>query len=97
MEQMANASPEQSKKGMDMWMAWAKKAGSAVVDLGMPLGNGTLVKKEGIAKSTGQIAGYSILQGETIQEVTRLLADHPHLMMPGFSIEVHETLAMPGM
>ena len=35
-EQMASASPEQAKEGMEAWMAWAGKAGSAVVDLGNP-------------------------------------------------------------
>ena len=39
-EQMANATPEQAKAGMDAWMAWAQKSGEAVVDLGMPLGDG---------------------------------------------------------
>jgi len=39
-EQMANASPEQAQAGMEAWMAWAKEAGDAVVDLGMPLGKG---------------------------------------------------------
>src|SRR5215469_4044535 len=29
-EQMASATPEQMKAGMDAWMAWDKKAGSAV-------------------------------------------------------------------
>ena len=42
-EQMANATPEQAKAGMDAWMAWAGKAGSAVVDLGAPLGTGEAV------------------------------------------------------
>ncbi len=36
-EQMANATPEQAKAGMDAWMGWARKAGPAIADLGMPL------------------------------------------------------------
>jgi len=39
-EQMANADPAQARAGMDAWMAWAKAAGEAIVDLGMPLGGG---------------------------------------------------------
>ena len=39
-DQMAQASPEEAQAGMDAWMAWAKEAGDAVVDLGMPLGKG---------------------------------------------------------
>lgn len=33
-EQMANATSEQMQAGMQEWMNWAGKAGSAVVDLG---------------------------------------------------------------
>ena len=36
-DQMASASPEQMKAGMEAWMHWAGKAGDAVVDLGAPL------------------------------------------------------------
>ena len=35
--QMATATPEQMQAGMQAWMSWAKKAGSALVDLGQPL------------------------------------------------------------
>ena len=42
-EQMAGATPEQMKAGMDAWMTWAGKAGDAVVDLGTPLGYSTHV------------------------------------------------------
>ncbi len=36
-DQMASATPEQAKAGMEAWMAWAGKAGDAIVDLGAPL------------------------------------------------------------
>jgi len=35
-DQMSKATPEQAKAGMDAWMAWAKRAGSAIVDMGSP-------------------------------------------------------------
>ena len=97
MQQMANATSEQAKAGMDAWMAWAKKAGTAIVDLGMPLGS---VKKLG-AKTTGNagdnVTGYSILEADSLDSATKLFNDHPHLKMPGFSIEVLEGLPLPGM
>ena len=37
-DQMKKASPEQQKAGMDAWMSWGKKAASAIVDMGAPLG-----------------------------------------------------------
>jgi hypothetical protein len=96
-EQMTNATPEQAKAGMDAWMAWAQKAGPALVDLGMPLGNGAHVDQSGPSKGKTQVCGFSILQADSSSAVTALLEGHPHLMMPGASIEVLEGLPMPGM
>jgi hypothetical protein len=96
-EQMARATPEQAKAGMEAWMSWAKRAGDAVVDLGMPLGNGRDVKSSGTGNSTATVAGYSILQADSMDAITRLLKDHPHLRQPSASIEVFESLPLPGM
>lgn len=97
MEQMGKATPEQQKAGMDAWMSWAKKAGSAIVDLGVPLGNGSSVGQGGVSKGTTTVAGYSILQADSMKAVTAVLDGHPHLMMPGATIEVLEALPLPGM
>ena len=96
-EQMAGATPEQAKAGMDAWMTWAKKAASAIVDLDMPLGNGRSVAGTGLGASSATVVGYSILQADSMEAVTKVLKDHPHLRMPKFSIEVFESLPMPGM
>jgi hypothetical protein len=93
-DQMANATPEQMKAGMDAWMVWAAKAGDAVVDLGTPLAPATHV---GSAASAADFAGYSILQAASAAEIAGILDGHPHLEMPGNSIDVLEMLAMPGM
>jgi hypothetical protein len=93
-DQMANATPEQMKAGMDAWMAWAGKAGDAVVDLGTPLAPSTHV---GATAASGEdVCGYSILQAASAQDITNLLDGHPHLEMPGSSIDVVEMLSMPG-
>ena len=83
-EQMANASPEQMQAGMQEWMNWAGKAGSAIVDLGAPLAG------------DGDITGFSILDADSRATVDGLLADHPHRHMPGASIDVLEFMPMPG-
>jgi len=95
-EQMANATPEQAKAGMDAWMQWAKKAGGAIVDLGTPLGNGKSVSASSTGEGNSKIVGYSILQGDSLESVAALLKEHPHGRIPNFSIEVFECLAMPG-
>ena len=92
-EQMANASPEQAQAGMEAWMAWSKRAGEAVVDLGSPLGDAANL---GATPSSEPIGGYSILQADSLEAVKRVLEGHPHLHMPGASIEVLEFLGMPG-
>jgi hypothetical protein len=92
---MANATPEEAKAGMDAWMTWAGKAGSAVVDLGAPLMHGTHVGPGSAA--AGDIAGFSILQADSLSAVEAVLDGHPHLHMPGGSIEVLELLSIPGM
>ena len=94
-EQMAKATPEQAKQGMDMWMAWGKKAASAIVDMGSPTGEVHAIG--GAASGGSHIGGFSILQGESLDDVKKALDGHPHLMMPGATIEVLEFLSMPGM
>ncbi len=96
-EQMAKASPEQAKAGMDAWMAWAKKAGPAIVDLGSPLGQPHKVANGSVAKGDGKVGGFSILQGESIDRIKDLLVEHPHRFAPGGTIEVLEFLPIPGM
>jgi hypothetical protein len=93
-EQMAQASPEQAKAGMDAWMAWATRAGDAIVDLGSPLGDAANL---GAGSSSGHIGGFSILQAESMDAVKMILEGHAHLHMPSASIEVMEFLTMPGM
>lgn len=93
-QQMASATPEQAKAGMDAWMAWAKRAGDALVDLGSPL---TSVANLHGDATAGDIAGYSVLQAESADAAKALLAEHPHKMMPGGTIEVLEYLPLPGM
>lgn len=95
MQQMANATAEEAKAGMDAWMAWAKKAGNAVVDLGAPLGNVKNVSEAPIASSSTQAVGYSILQAGSMDAIMELLREHPHGHVPQFSIEVFECLALP--
>ena len=90
-EQMAQSSPEQAQAGMDAWTQWAGQAGSAVVDLGSPLG---VVESGG---DTGDpVGGYSILEAESAEALQGLLQGHPHRTMGG-TIETLEFITMPGM
>ena len=89
-EQLASATPEHQQAGMEAWRVWAEKVGYAIADLGSPLGHTTHVGP-GAAGST-DVAGYSILEAGSADEVESILFGHPHLSMPGASIEVLEII-----
>src|SRR5262249_53200826 len=95
-EQRAKASPEQAMAGMDLWMSWSKKAGSAIVDLGAPLGNPIKVAGGSSSKSDSNVTGFSILQADSSKSIVDLMKDHPHFKAPGPSITVLESLPKPG-
>ena len=91
---MESSTPEQRQAGMELWQSWAGNAGSAIVDLGAPLGEGVIV---GDGDAYSDIAGFSILDADTQQAVMGLLGDHPHFHAPGGKIEIHEMQRPPGM
>jgi hypothetical protein len=96
-EQMMKATPEQQKAGMEAWMTWEKKAASAIVDTGAPLGKSLRLTKTGSSPSTNDLGGYSILQAESKEALAETLKGHPHFMTPEGSIEIVEVMAVPGM
>ena len=93
-EQMTSVTPQEMKAGMDAWMAWATRAGDSIVDFGTPLAYATHVGPGTAAAD--DIAGYSILQGNSATSVAAVLDGHPHLETPGNSIEILESLTAPG-
>ncbi|MEQ1505754.1 MAG: hypothetical protein ABMB14_26200 [Myxococcota bacterium] len=88
---MAESTPEQAKAGMDAWMGWATRTGSALVDLGAPLGAGTALGGAGAADDFG---GYSVVQAKDLDAAKALFVDHPHHRMPGGSIVLFECVKM---
>ena len=96
-EQMAAATPEQMKAGMDLWNTWAQQAKGAIVDLGAPLGNPKEITNDAVRQSDSTVSGFSVLQAESESAVSDLLKNHPHHHAPGASIEVLEMMSMPGM
>jgi hypothetical protein len=100
MAQTANVSPEQQAAGMALWKAWAAKVGSRLADMGAPLINGKSLNPKGSsAASTKEVAGYSLLDALDWEEVMDLLEGHPHISgwHPEATIEIHETMLLPGM
>jgi hypothetical protein len=78
-ERFAQVTPEEAMKGMKLWVDWAEKIGTALVDPGKPLGNAMKVTKTGITKTDSKIIGMSILQANTMDEALEMVKDHHHL------------------
>jgi hypothetical protein len=99
LKQMAKVPKEQQAKGMEGWMKWAKKCGDKLVDMGAPLMGGQQVNPDGTgAASRKGVCGYSVLQAKNMKGALALLKGHPHLgWNAACSIEVHETMPLPGM
>lgn len=100
MAQTASMTPEQQVEGMAMWNAWAKRVGSKLHDLGAPLIKGKRLHPNGSsAPSNNDVAGYSLLHAEDWEDVMDLLSGHPHISgwHPDATIEIHETMLLPGM
>jgi hypothetical protein len=97
-EQMAASTPEEAQAGMEGWMRWAGKVGTAIVDLGSPLATVGSVGKSSGRDGGLHIGGFSILKADSADDVKKLLDGHPHFDSPGdTAIEILEFLPIPGM
>lgn len=97
-KQMGEMTAEQQAEGMKAWMDWAKNCGDKLIDLGQPLANGVRVNPNGIAAANSDVAGYSVIQANDIEEAEGLMKRHPHLAWnAACSIELHEMQPLPGM
>jgi hypothetical protein len=100
MAQMANVPPEQQAAGMALWEAWIDRVGDSLVDVGTPLINGKSLGAAGSSSpSKKEVSGYSLVVAKNFDEAMRLLQNHPHLSgwHPDATIEIHETMLLPGM
>ena len=90
--------PAEMEAVMGQWMEWAGRVGDGMVDFGTPLAGGTRVTPEGTSPSTREVAGYTLIEADSLDAAVELAKVHPHLNMPGgCEIEVHEAQAIPGM
>ncbi len=93
-EAQMNVSPEEMKKGMEPWLAWQKKNGKAIVDMGAPLGKGTCFDKKSSSKGKTEVPGYTIIEAKDTNALKKIIDNHPHFMLPKASIEVLEIMPM---
>jgi hypothetical protein len=79
LERFAQATPEEAREGMALWVEWIERMGTSLVDPGKPLSNAVSVTKAGIAKSDSTVIGMSILQADSIDQAREMVRDHHHL------------------
>ncbi len=91
---MAESTPEQRKDGMAEWGAWMKNHTADMADMGAPLGKNTQVSASGATEMSNDIMGYSVLQAESKEAALAILADNPHMKMPGATVDLAELGSM---
>ena len=62
--------PEDMKKEMEAWMAWAAGCGDSLADMGEPLGGGRRLTKSGSTPSDRDFTAYSILEADDMETAT---------------------------
>ena len=95
-DQMTDA--DKQKMQVD-WKNWMDGVGSALADMGSPMGNGRSVVDDGSTGKVLELSGYSILEADNIDEAVKLVNGHPFLVDKSgkFSVEVFELYPAPEM
>lgn len=94
MQEQVEQTDDQGAAEMQAWMDWSVKVGPALLDFGLPVGNGRTVTQNGTNPSAGTVSGYSFVEAADADAAATLVADHPHLR--NGNIEVLEAFPMPG-
>ncbi len=93
-DMMKTMSKEDHAKGMAEWGEWMKQHAASFADPGAPAGKNTRVTAQGSSQAGNDNGGYSIVQAESMEEATKMLAGSPHLKMPGATCDVMEIVSM---
>lgn len=95
-EKMKDKSPEEMKKGMNEWQKWAKGLGKGLTDMGTHFGSGHKITDKVDEVLESSIAGYSVLQAESLDDAKKMVKKYPFSMWDeSCSIELFECMPMP--
>jgi hypothetical protein len=79
------------------WKKWMVDREKSLVDKGRPLGKTKRVTAKGVSDVRNDLNWYVILEADSHEAAANMVANHPHLQIPGSSIEVMEIPDRPGM
>lgn len=90
--------PEAGKEGMEKWKTWAAGLGAALINPGTPVGITKVLTREGVSSepSPHPIAGFSIIEADSMEAALEMLKDCPHIHMMNGTLEISEMMQMPG-
>jgi len=82
---------------MEAWGVWMEKVGPSLKDIGAPMIGGVSIVDNGSKGSSSDLTGYSILSAESMEDVKKLLNNHPHLSEGKgvYSIDIFELAPIP--
>jgi len=88
--------PTDGQNHMAEWKAWMANLGDHAVDPGLAVGPSKTVGPDGVVDGGGAqpLAGYTIVQAETIDEAVAMAQDCPHIALGG-TIEVAPDMELP--
>ena len=85
-DRMLSSMPDETKAGMDAWVAWATGAGSALIEGGGQLARVAQLGAAVEGADDDSVSGFSIIEADTVETVTALLSNHPHLKVGSISV-----------
>ena len=88
---------ERIAAGMQAWHKWHADHAGAVVDGGGPLGKTKRTTGAGIADTSNNLSGFTIVQAESHEAAAKLFENHPHFsIFPGDGVDIMEVMPIPG-
>ncbi len=100
LEQWKNLSEEERKaqeaEVMGKWSEWFADHKDNVLN-SISLGKTKKVSSNGVEDASNGYVLSSYVSGESTEAVANMFKDHPHLLIPGATIEIMEATQMPGM
>jgi hypothetical protein len=96
MQEMNQADMEKMRND---WQAWMESVGSALVEMGSPMGNGRAIMDDSSDGSVLELTGYSIVEASDINDAVALVDGHPFLVdnTGKLSVQVFELYPAPAM
>jgi len=88
---------QREQAGMQAWMEWGTRNKVTTAFDGGPLGSTKLVGPKGISDTRNNLAGFTVIEAESLEAAAKLFQGHPHFsIFPGDGVEVMEVMPIPG-